>query len=687
MAFFARQSISAPITSTAELYRRVYGSRDSSGAFDLTARVTRVEHELNVNSAALTVESDGAISLYGTLDKSVSLVSVGDVIRVAGTICLRTDGKRYAEFKSITVLGHGPAPTVSEVTIRDLLAGTNDFRQVRLRAVVRDASRSPTNPNWGILGLVDTGSVLAAPILIESCGFDPLEKLIGAEIVVSGSCSPNDISNSTHPGRQFHLYGTNAIHVIADENRRLRPRPLDSIGNIRPAAFDTLGLHHIAGVVTAVWRGKRLLLVPQDGKCVQVTLKHGTPPSVGTSVEAVGFPESNFYSINLIHATWRPIPQVVLPDPTPLSLSLSEFFAGIKGLRHPDRNLQGKLVKTRGHVTQPTGKADEGLLFISDGANTIPIATDAVSGVLPMLAPGCEIEVMGICVCEIEAWHSIRPIFRSVTVVPRSQRDIRVLSRPIWWTTGRLLSVIGILLLLLAGMGTWHLVQRRTSDLLARVTTELKVAERTRLAVELHDSLAQNLTGIALEIDTARKLSDSASSAMRKHLTAAASSLKSCRDELRNCLWDLRNRALEEPTMDAAIRQTLAPHVAGIDLTVRFTVPRERLSDNTAHALLRIIRELALNGIRHGGATKIRVAGSIENNKMLFSVSDNGSGFDPETAPGFTEGHYGLVGIRERIDEFEGDFTLKSTPGKGTKATIALIVPKENSEVVKRQST
>ena len=129
--------------------------------------------------------------------------------------------------------------------------------------------------------------------------------------------------------------------------------------------------------------------------------------------------------------------------------------------------------------------------------------------------------------------------------------------------------------------------------------------------------------------------------------------------------------------MDEAIRQTLAPHVAGVAIAVRFNVPRERISDNTAHAILRIIRELTLNAIRHGGATKVWIAGSIEGGRMHFSVRDNGCGFDPDSAPGFNEGHYGLLGIRERVDEFEGEFALKSSLGTGTKATISLKVPQE----------
>ena len=217
-----------------------------------------------------------------------------------------------------------------------------------------------------------------------------------------------------------------------------------------------------------------------------------------------------------------------------------------------------------------------------------------------------------------------------------------------------------------------NLLQKRNAARLAKLATDLKVEERTRLAVELHDSLAQNLTGVSLEIDTADKLADEDPKAMRDHLDRAARTLKSCRDELRHCLWDLRNRALEETSMDEAIRQTLAPHVAGAEVAIRFNVPRERMSDNTTHAILRIIRELVINAVRHGRAKKIWIAGSVDGDKLLFSVRDDGCGFDPANAPGFAEGHYGLVGITERVESFEGEFNVESSTGRGTKATVTL---------------
>ena len=317
------------------------------------------------------------------------------------------------------------------------------------------------------------------------------------------------------------------------------------------------------------------------------------------------------------------------------------------------------------------------------GKYIIPVDANACPQALEGIDIGCKIEVSGICLIEIDNWRPNAPFphIEGFAVIVRTPEDVRILSHPPWWTPGRLLAVIGALLIALAGVFVWNrslnrLAERRgrelTEETLARVTASLKVDERTRLAIELHDSLSQNLTGAALEIETTETLINDNTEQAHRRLGIAAKTLKSCREELRNCLWDLRNDALGEKTMDAAIRRTLAPHVRDIDLAVRFNVPRERLSDNTAHALLRIIRELVQNAIRHGHAKTIKIAGGLESDRLLFSVQDDGCGFDPENHPGVLQGHFGLQGIRERVKQFNGNLTIKSKSEKGTRVAISI---------------
>ena len=109
-------------------------------------------------------------------------------------------------------------------------------------------------------------------------------------------------------------------------------------------------------------------------------------------------------------------------------------------------------------------------------------------------------------------------------------------------------------------------------------------------------------------------------------------------------------------------------------------MPRQSLSDDTAHALLRIIRELVSNAVRHGRARRIQIAGCLDGGKIAFSVSDDGCGFDPDRLPGVGEGHFGLQGVRERVASQGGTITVESRPGAGTRVAVTLAVRAPNGE-------
>ena len=108
-------------------------------------------------------------------------------------------------------------------------------------------------------------------------------------------------------------------------------------------------------------------------------------------------------------------------------------------------------------------------------------------------------------------------------------------------------------------------------------------------------------------------------------------------------------------------------------------MPRSLLTDNATHEILRIIRELAVNGISHGKATSIQVAGSVDGGNLFFSVRDNGTGFDPDDAPGVSKGHFGLEGVRERLRQLKGKLSFEPAAGGGMKATVTIPLPKNNS--------
>ena len=367
------------------------------------------------------------------------------------------------------------------------------------------------------------------------------------------------------------------------------------------------------------------------------------------------------------------------PAPLPGAISLSDFTDGVydaRGVR-----LQGT-VRDAFRDERSPGFV---YLVLSDGDDAAYAAFCDLSERSFAHLLGCEIAITGVCNPDE---GGARHHYGRMLIAP-DFGAVEVLRTPPWWTPRRLVTLILVLALVLGATLVWNVllrrkVERRSRELvaeqLARIESELKVSERTRLAVELHDTIAQNLTGAALEINTVEQTVRNDADAALRHLALAAKTLSSCRQELRNCIWDLRSLALEEGDMSEAIRRTLEPYVEDASLTVRFCVPRATFSDSTAHTLMRIIRELVLNAIRHGQAKSIWIAGSQEAGRLLFSVRDDGCGFDPAATPGVSHGHFGLQGIRERIKKFSGTVDIRSTCGTGTKVTIGFDLPKDDGE-------
>ena len=427
----------------------------------------------------------------------------------------------------------------------------------------------------------------------------------------------------------------------------------------------------------------------QTGKDVfaRIDFADGPLPNYGETIEVVGFPESDLYHINFTRAHWRPSSGRAFTQSEPTDISIKKLLKKDNDRLIIVAKFHGRPIRIRGTVRSIPEEANpQKTLYVESDQYIIPVDYTSCPTLCNGLTVGCEIEVAGTCVMDSENWrqNSVFPQLKSVFLVVRTSNDVRILSRPSWWTPARLMVVIAAMFALILAVVIWNrslhtLAERRgrelTKETVSHVESELKVSERTRLAVELHDTIAQYLTGAIMEIRTGVRLSGDRQPTASEHFALAQKTLESCRQELRNCLWDLRNRALEQSNMDAAILQTLGPHVKNIDLAVRFNVPREMVSDNTAHAILRIIRELVINATRHGHATAIKIAGSVEGGKLFFSVKDNGCGFTPEEAPSIEDGHFGIQGIRERITAFNGDLIIESAPGKGAKATVLLTMP------------
>ena len=565
--------------------------------------------------------------------------------------------------------------------------------------LVTDAFRDETHDGYIWLAVVGSGGNFNATIDLLYCSDTNVEQrlkaLVGAEVSIYGILDP-----SIEVKRPFR--GPTLQFGRLSDIRIRKPAPADpfdvpELGRMTyrpPSTVSGTGRRKKSGLVLASWDNEFLMEIYDPRyrfnhvRYMRIELAEQAPPPVGTYVTAVGFTETDLSHINFSRARWKsadkPIPEIV-PN-RPIDLHLQEPFTNGTSRIKINPLLHGTPLRVRGTVQS---------LYHDTPRMILQCENELVTVVFPeplrnALALGATVEVTGICIVDIDNWrpNTIFPRMNGFFLVTRRPDDIRILKNPPWWTPGRMLVVIGVLFGVIFAILLWNaslriLADRRGRQLLreqlGKAKMAFKVEERTRLAVELHDSLAQNLTGVAFQINAANRTGVTNPEKLQRHLDVASKTLTSCREELRNCLWDLRSRALEERNFNQAIQMTVSQHIGDARLSVRFNVSRARISDDTAHMVLRIVRELASNAVRHGHATAVTIAGTLDGETLRFSVTDNGTGFTPESSPGTAQGHFGLQGVRERLLSIRGQMVIDSNPGRGTRIKIALNIPKKEN--------
>ena len=653
--------------------------------FDIRATVTVVEPISQF--AVIVQDKTGATWLNSGSIPLPAGLRAGMLVRATGKICIWRDKRTVTDCKTFEILGEVAPLQPTGLTVHEANDPRHAARLVRLSGQIRDLWIDDTDPRFAHFVLADgTDSIFGS--VLRSDDLPDLNTLIGAEITVCGTLG----GRRRHPTRPYMSAEINVspvgIAVVRKAEDLFAAPTLESLAKFRPHPSGAYLHCRTCGRVLAAWNKRRILLSTERGENIMVSLLEGTLPVVGTRIEVVGIPVINPYRASLVRAIWRPTRPAAGATPTEetLGASLADILTDGKSRRMFNIMLHGRTLRITGEVRNydPTGRSSEQILIHQDGLLLPVHIGDGVT--LPDdLAVGCIVSVTGICILDTESWgdNSLFPAISSCSLVLRTDEDLKILRQPPWWTPSRVRILVLVLLGVIALAAVWIILLRRLAEQRARTLAKetvahaeaaLKVYERSRLAVELHDTISQNLTGAVWQIRSARPFY-TGDDGQPNHLDIALKTIDSCRGELKNCIWDLRNDALEKTEVDEAIRLTLRPIITDPALGVRFNVPRERLSDSTLHTILSVIREFASNGVRHGKATEIRVAGAIEGDKLLFSVRDNGCGFVPSKAPGMDDGHFGLQGVRERLRPLGGTLTVDSQPGRGCKCTVSINLP------------
>jgi two-component system sensor histidine kinase UhpB len=204
---------------------------------------------------------------------------------------------------------------------------------------------------------------------------------------------------------------------------------------------------------------------------------------------------------------------------------------------------------------------------------------------------------------------------------------------------------------------------------LARRVLESEERERQMIAHELYSGTAQTLAGVLVRLRIAER-----------HLTGGGNgSIVEIREEVVNALEEIRAvaRRLRPPELDElGVRVALEAHARsmteGRRMEIRFQGEVPALSRESSLALFRIVQEALTNAVLHSGADAVEVTFTTEDASVVVEVVDDGCGFDLGTALTQTGQSLGLFGMHERAGYVQGELSLESGPGRGTRVRVVL---------------
>lgn len=565
---------------------------------------------------------------------------------------------------ALRVIGAAPLPTPRPVNYEQLASGAFNYEWVEVRGTVR-AFRSDEQGRGTLTLSMGNGRL---EILANQADPAEAERLIDAAVRVTGLAAGYINSRRQLVAPHLRVHGLTAFHVEQAAPEDPFALPITPAAELLQFTSTVTPGHRVKvrGVVTHHEPGRALFL--RDGD--QGLLVEGSSAELrrpGDVVEAAGFAEMGAYTAQLRDAVWRLVEQGPEAEPAPIQAPQIA-----QGAHDADLvQLDAELLDVR--------RADAELfLILRAGDNSFRARIpEAEAGSLVSLRPGSRLRLTGVVLVEQPDFAGLRfgakP--RTFTLLLRSTRDVVVLHQPPWWTPERLAVALGLFVALAGAALGWAVALRRrvatqTAIIREKVKAEAAIEERERIAREFHDTLEQELVGLALRLDAAG--TKVAEPKPRELIEGARRLVQNIQSEARSLVHNLRARALDDAPLPEAIDRAVAGLRHERNIEVHTEGEPRRVSGVVEHELLRIAQEATTNAVKHGQAAHIEIALAFAPTELRLRVTDDGRGFDPErdaTKPG----HFGLIGIRERVQKLGGQFALRSQPGAG--ATVEAIIP------------
>jgi signal transduction histidine kinase len=278
------------------------------------------------------------------------------------------------------------------------------------------------------------------------------------------------------------------------------------------------------------------------------------------------------------------------------------------------------------------------------------------------LKNGSRLRLRGICVTDRSFASNETPF----ALLMRSAEDAQTIEPPPWWNTLHIIELI-------IGSFTVIISLQLTYDSLKRSRLRAVIEERERLALEMHDTLAQSFAGLGFQLEA---LCEDAKpgSTMRAQLESTVNMVRSGHLEARRNIAALRPGNLDQMDLSKALE--LAAHTIVQDgpVAISVTVRGEPkpIPLRVADTLFRIGQEAVANAVRHGHPHTIHMRLIYGRPSVKLIVRDDGCGFVPlEDTGGF-----GIHGMKRRASSIDANFRIRSVPGQGTSVEVRAVLPK-----------
>lgn len=629
-------------------------------------------HELDPGTAVIHDES-GSIFIRVSGDQANFLART-NLLEISGI----TGSGEFAPIvmaNHVRLLGHGEIPEPRRVTYDDLLMGRLDSQWVEVQGCLRSSVYLPTALPSRIGGTEAELATGGGRLVVEAFGHVINPDWVDGTLLIRGICFHK--FNQKHQFYQLYLLVPEGQPVMVDQLPVSQPfdLPVQSIGSLLQFAQAGNFGHRVQvrGVLTYQHQGEFLYIQDAD-RGLLVRTRQDTHATIGDELSVVGFPAQGDYSPMIEDAVFQIISHgYKLPAPIPIQHPIQAF--------EHDGELVSGTAKMIGYLRKEDGW--ELSLQMDNSVFTALQLGPSESPAGPKFEVGSEIKFSGVCSVVMGSLVPRNPLQapQSFRVLLRSEQDLVLIKPPPWWTTQRILIAFAIVVSALAAciavvilIAQTRFQRQKMERLQAEAEFAAILKERNRLAREIHDTLAQDISGISAQLEVARRKLPTGSEAALAHLDLAHATARNSLQEARRTIWNMRSQVLEGHDLSAALSELLDQEVrgAGIHAEAMTHGVVRRLPSAVENDLLRIGQEAIHNAIRHAQPSKITLEMTFTEKRVVLSVRDDGCGYDPQKRNGSETTHFGLKGIRERVAQNGGRLNIRSAPGQGTEVRIEM---------------